>query len=123
MIDWKRYDSGGAWDELIGPGGRPRVPARELSRYLRKLSDTDLRERKDAAELAILIMGITFTVYDEEGGSIDRAWPFDIIPRIIARTEWERISEGLVQRVHALNLFIADLYGEQRIMRPCATSL
>ena len=117
MIDWKVYDSGGAWDELIGPGGRPRVPARELSRYLRKLSDTDLRERKDAAELAILIMGITFTVYDEEGGSIDRAWPFDIIPRIIARTEWERISDGLVQRVHALNLFIADLYGEQRIIK------
>ena len=117
MIDWKSYDSGGMWDELIGPGGRPRVPARALSRYLRALSDAELRERKDAAELAILVMGITFTVYDEEGGSIDRAWPFDIIPRIIARSEWDRVSEGLVQRVRALNLFIADLYGDQRIVK------
>ena len=117
MIDWKDYDSAGTWDELIGPGGRPRAPARELSKYLRSLSDEELRERKDAAELAILVMGITFTVYDEEGGSIDRAWPFDIIPRIIARSEWDRISEGLVQRVHALNLFIADLYGDQRIVK------
>ncbi len=116
MIDWKNYDSAGTWDELIDPGGRPRAPARELSRYLRALSDDELRERKDAAELAIIVMGITFTVYDEEGGSIDRAWPFDIIPRIIARSEWDRISAGLVQRVHALNLFIADLYGEQRIV-------
>src|SRR5690606_31288533 len=98
-------------------GGRPRVAARGLSRYLRSLSDDELRERKDAAELAILVMGITFTVYDEEGGSIDRAWPFDIIPRIIARSEWNRIEAGLLQRVHALNLFIADLYGEQRIVK------
>ena len=117
MIDWKLYDSAGAWDELIGPGGRPRAAARGLSRYLRALSDDELRERKDAAELAILVMGITFTVYDEEGGSIDRAWPFDIIPRIIARSEWNRIEAGLLQRVHALNLFIADLYGQQRIVQ------
>ena len=116
MIDWKRYDSGGDWDELIGPGGRPRAAARGLSRYLRSLTDAELHERKDAAELAILVMGITFTVYDEEGGSIDRAWPFDIIPRIIARAEWNRIEAGLLQRVHALNLFIADLYGAQRIV-------
>ena len=52
--------------------------------YLRRLSDEDLRERRDAAELAMRVMGITFTVYNEEGeGGIDRVWPFDIIPRII----------------------------------------
>jgi uncharacterized circularly permuted ATP-grasp superfamily protein len=116
-IDWARYDSKAAWDELIGPGGRPRVPSRRLCRYLRSLSDDELRERRDAAALAILVMGITFTVYDEEGGSIDRAWPFDVIPRVIAAREWERISEGLVQRVTALNLFIADLYDRQRIVK------
>ncbi len=116
-IDWQVYDSGGAWDELIGPGGRPRVAARQLCKYLKSLSDDELRGRKDAAELAILVMGITFTVYNEEGGSIDRAWPFDIIPRIIARKEWERTQRGLIQRVTALNLFIGDLYGAQMIVK------
>ena len=62
-------------------------------------------------------MGITFTVYSQQGGSIDRAWPFDIIPRIIAKAEWELIEAGLKQRVQALNLFIDDVYHEQRIVK------
>ena len=61
-------------------------------------------------------MGITFTVYTEKEGSIDRAWPFDIIPRIIPRSEWIQIEQGLKQRVRALNLFIDDLYHEQKII-------
>ena len=56
-------------------------------------------------------MGITFTVYSE-AGDIDRAWPFDVIPRVISTQEWDRISAGLVQRLTALNLFIDDLYGD-----------
>jgi uncharacterized circularly permuted ATP-grasp superfamily protein len=62
-------------------------------------------------------MGITFTVYSQQGGSIDRAWPFDIIPRIIAKGEWETIEAGLKQRAQALNLFIDDIYHEQRIVK------
>ena len=69
-----------------------------------------------AAELAIVSMGITFTVYDE-GQNIDRAWPFDIIPRVIANREWTRIAQGLEQRLHALNLFINDLYHDRKIIR------
>jgi uncharacterized circularly permuted ATP-grasp superfamily protein len=61
-------------------------------------------------------MGITFTVYSE-GSNIDRAWPFDIIPRIISASEWQRTEAGLEQRLRALNLFIGDLYGEQRIVQ------
>jgi len=61
-------------------------------------------------------MGITFTVYTE-GGSIDRAWPFDIVPRIIPKHEWDRTEAGLKQRVQALNLFIDDLYHEQKIIK------
>ena len=72
--------------------------------------------RQQAAELAIKSMGITFTVYHEQGGSIDRAWPLDIIPRIISRREWVRIEAGLRQRVMALNLFIDDIYHDQRIL-------
>ncbi|HKL63064.1 MAG TPA: circularly permuted type 2 ATP-grasp protein, partial [Woeseiaceae bacterium] len=58
----------------------------------------------------------TFTVYSE-GRNIDRAWPFDIVPRVIPASEWARIDEGLRQRLTALNLFIDDLYNEQNVVR------
>ena len=115
-IDWKNYSSGNGFDELITAGGRARTGAGKIVQYLRGLSDVDLRERREAAELAMRVMGITFTVYSDEGG-IDRVWPFDIIPRIITAREWRRTDEGLRQRVQALNMFIADLYDSQRIIR------
>jgi len=115
-IRWKEYPTQGLYDELMRGGGRPRDAARFLCQYLKRLSDDEIQARKAAAELAIRVMGITFTVYSQQGGSIDRAWPFDIIPRIIPRMEWERIEAGLQQRVQALNMFIDDIYHEQRIV-------
>ncbi len=117
-INWQNYPTDGIWDELISDRGRPRPGAAELCRMLASLSDKDLAGRQTAAELAIRTMGITFTVYTgEDSGSIDREWPFDIIPRIIAKSEWDHISKGLQQRVNALNQFIHDIYHEQRILR------
>lgn len=116
-IRWKDYKTAGLHDELIRAPSRPRGAARPLCRYLSSLSDTELQERRSAAELAIHVMGITFTVYSDEGGSIDRSWPFDVIPRIISKNEWDSIEAGLKQRVTALNLFIDDLYHEQRIVK------
>jgi uncharacterized circularly permuted ATP-grasp superfamily protein len=115
-IDWQNYPTNGLYDELIGAPGKPRPSAHWLCEYLASLSDEELNERRTAAELAIQVMGITFTVY-HEGGSIDRAWPFDIIPRIIPKREWDHTEAGLKQRVQALNLFIDDLYHEQRIIK------
>jgi len=116
-IRWKPYESPGFFDELIKGKGRIRYGARPLCRYLSRLSIEEVGHRKAAAELAIHTMGITFTVYSDKTGSIDREWPFDIIPRIIPRPEWERIREGLTQRVRALNLFIDDLYHGQKIVK------
>jgi uncharacterized circularly permuted ATP-grasp superfamily protein len=116
-IRWKEYPTRGLYDELMRGGGRPRPSARFLCQYLKRLSEDEIQARKAAAELAIRIMGITFTVYSQHGGSIDRAWPFDIIPRIIAKEEWETIEAGLKQRAQALNLFIDDIYHEQRIVK------
>jgi uncharacterized circularly permuted ATP-grasp superfamily protein len=116
-IRWKNYQVKGLYDELIRAPGRPRYSAKDLCKYLRSLSDAEIQERRAAAELAISVMGITFTVYSEEGGSIDRAWPFDIIPRVMPSNEWDRVDAGLRQRVQALNLFIDDIYHEQRIVR------
>ena len=115
---WENYSSKNGFDELITPGGRARPGAGKILQYIRSLSDDELRERRDAAELAMRVMGITFTVYNEEGeGGIDRVWPFDIIPRIISATEWNVTDAGLKQRVQALNMFIADLYDKQQIIK------
>ena len=89
--------------------GKPRSIARSITAWLDTLNDSDLRQRQQAAELAIKQMGITFTVYSDSG-NIDREWPFDIIPRVIDAAEWSVVEEGLVQRVVALNHFINDVY-------------
>lgn len=115
-IDWKRYDPCGFYDEMIDAPGTPRTLASGMAAHLQALSAGEIRARQKAAESAILEMGITFTVYSE-GANIDRAWPFDIIPRILSPKEWSVTEAGLQQRVRALNLFIGDLYGKQRIIR------
>jgi len=115
-IDWKRYPCAELYDELVAAPGEGRAPVADLLADLAALGPDELLARQEAANVAIKEMGITFTVYSEEGGTIDRAWPFDIIPRVIAKDEWDRVEAGLKQRVQALNLFIDDLYHEQRII-------
>jgi len=112
---WKGYRSGPYYDELITAKGHPRTAARGAVNLLRNLPNEELAARRAAASAAIREMGISFTVYTE-GGNIDRAWPFDIIPRIITSREWNTVREGLVQRSRALNRFIDDIYNKQKIL-------
>jgi uncharacterized circularly permuted ATP-grasp superfamily protein len=114
--NWKSYDARGHYDELVTPARQPRVAARRLVKLLQSVAPEEMAARRAAAELAIREMGISFTVYTE-GGNIDRAWPFDIIPRVITAREWQRVSRGLIQRCRALNLFIDDIYNRQRILK------
>lgn len=116
-IQWNSYDVGNFHDELVQAQGIPRPYAGDLCEYLTSLSDKEIYEYKAAADSAIHVMGITFRVYNDEEGSIDRAWPFDIVPRLIDKTEWQKIEVGLKQRVEALNMFIDDLYNEQNIIK------
>jgi uncharacterized circularly permuted ATP-grasp superfamily protein len=102
-------------DELLDPTGAPRPVAAALMSLIERIGEDELRERQSLAELDILSMGITFTVYSD-GQNIDRAWPFDIVPRVIDGREWDRISLGLQQRLVALNRFIDDIYNDQRII-------
>jgi uncharacterized circularly permuted ATP-grasp superfamily protein len=115
-INWKQYDPGQCYDELISTPGYARAVARNLTSWLRGLSQEELQARKVDAELAIIDKGVTFTVYSD-GENIDRAWPFDIIPRVIPIREWRGVEAGLKQRLKALNLFIDDLYHDGRIIR------
>jgi uncharacterized circularly permuted ATP-grasp superfamily protein len=115
-IDWNNYDPGEFYDEMISSPGNPRLASRSVANYLQRLSAKQLGRRQNAADLSIAEMGVTFTVYSE-GENIDRTWPFDIIPRIIPQKEWSRIEEGLEQRMTALNMFIHDLYNDQKIIK------
>jgi uncharacterized circularly permuted ATP-grasp superfamily protein len=76
----------------------------------------ELDERRRLADLSFLLQGITFAVYSD-GRGMERLFPFDLVPRILPRSEWDRIERGLAQRVVALNLFLQDVYGPQRILR------
>lgn len=116
-IRWGSYKVKNFYDEMMRASGKPRPAAEILARYLYSLKDSEIEELKLAAESAIHVMGIAFTVYSEDEGSIDRAWPFDIIPRIIDKKEWHQVEIGLKQRVQALNLFIDDLYHKQHIVK------
>jgi uncharacterized circularly permuted ATP-grasp superfamily protein len=111
---WEAYDASRSFDELLDSDGRARIGCGSVVERLRGMGP-DLFERQLAADAAIRSMGITFTLYTEDG-SIDRSWPVDVIPRIITRPEWEDVTAGLVQRLKALNLFIDDLYHDQAVI-------
>src|SRR6056297_1977444 len=102
---------GTSYDEMVTPDGGARDGTADVLDRLEILG-ADLWERQRAAEAAIRSMGVTFTLYSSEG-NIDRNWPVDVIPRIITLEEWTGVSAGLVQRLHALNAFIDDLYHDQ----------
>src|SRR5690606_5847520 len=89
--------------------------AAELVKLLAALGLTEIQERQDLAEIEILSFGITFAVY-HDGRGVDRAWPFDVIPRVIAASEWRRVERGLKQRLNALNRFIDDIYNDQAVI-------
>jgi uncharacterized circularly permuted ATP-grasp superfamily protein len=102
-------------DELLNPDRSPRPAAAALWSLLDELGPEEIAVRQQATELDILTMGITFTVYSD-GENIDRAWPFDVVPRIIPGDEWDEVQAGLSQRLRAVNMFINDLYNDQRII-------
>jgi uncharacterized circularly permuted ATP-grasp superfamily protein len=106
----------GVYDELVDGEGHARPAANALCSYLSSLDAGEVRLRRQAIDAAIVTMGISFTTYND-GENIDRAWPFDPIPRVMPESEWRRIDLGLRQRLTALNLFIDDLYNAQRIVK------
>src|SRR3954467_5589877 len=109
------YQAEPFFDEMFEPSGQPRPAARALVQLIEAMTDGELERRQQAAERALLHMGITFNVYGENAGT-EKIFPFDLIPRIVPATEWKRIERGLKQRIHALNLFINDLYHDQKIL-------
>jgi uncharacterized circularly permuted ATP-grasp superfamily protein len=96
--------------------GCPRQYTNLLVQKIESFSDGELIRRQQATERALLHIGVTFNVYGDREGT-EKIFPFDIIPRIARESEWEWIGRGLKQRVYALNLFIDDIYHQQKIIK------
>ena len=110
------YQSDGFYDEMFDGDGLPRPDCQALYNRIRSISSDDLIRRQRAADRSMVQLGITFNVYGDRQG-LERIIPFDIVPRIVCRDEWEMLERGLRQRITALNLLLDDLYHEQKIVK------
>ena len=102
----------GAFDEMFHRDGRVRSAYRALHSAIAPTAATDLAVRAEALDRAYLDQGITFSLSGQE-----RPIPLDIVPRVIAAAEWSKLQRGIVQRVRALEAFLADIYGDAEIVR------
>ncbi|MCB1552545.1 MAG: circularly permuted type 2 ATP-grasp protein [Xanthomonadales bacterium] len=100
----------------MGWGGDTRAPYALVDAWLKSIPADQLTAKRAEAEVLFRRIGITFAVYTE-GGDPERLIPFDLVPRVLAQAEWQRLSRGLMQRVRALNAFIHDVYHGQEILR------
>ena len=116
MFDFKSYDPGDFFDEMVAEDGSVRPHYKNFTERFSQMSVAEFEEKRHAVDLAFLRQGVTFTVYGEDEGT-ERIFPFDLIPRIIPSSEWVQIEAGLAQRIKALNMFLHDLYHEQRIVK------
>lgn len=116
VAPFRQYQLETAYDELFLGPNTPRPHYRLLSERLRELPPDELARRQQAADLAFLNQGITFTVYGRDEGT-ERIFPYDLLPRLLTAKEWDTIERGLAQRVTALNLFLRDIYHEETILK------
>jgi len=105
-----------AFDEMRASGGDVRPLYQAFDQWLHDVTHGQLSQKSKEAELLFRRVGITFNVYGEDAGA-ERLIPFDIIPRILDAQEWQRLSDGAIQRVRALNMFLHDLYHKQEIIK------
>jgi len=110
------YAIKGMWDEFFKSPGIPHEHLGQIWKDLQRVSNQEYTRLHNEAVNTLVRSGITFLVYGDEQGS-EKIMPFDLIPRILKAAEWAPIEKGLIQRITALNLFIDDLYHEQKILR------
>jgi uncharacterized circularly permuted ATP-grasp superfamily protein len=110
------YNTEGFFDEMFTSDGQIRSGYTFFKDRVEQLTKEEFMRRQISAERALMAMGITFNVYSENEGT-ERIMPVDIIPIIVSAQEWEKMEKGLIQRITALNLFLADIYSDQKIIK------
>ncbi|MFD1019977.1 circularly permuted type 2 ATP-grasp protein [Thalassobacillus hwangdonensis] len=111
----KDYQIGSFFDEMMKDSDQPKAHYHRFHQLLHQFSIEQLKEKNETAQLSFLRQGITFTVYHDTVGT-ERTMPFDFIPIILPSEKWQKIEKGIKQRVKALNMFLEDVYGEQKIV-------
>jgi uncharacterized circularly permuted ATP-grasp superfamily protein len=114
-VRFDTYEPGDFYDELFAGQNQPRPEGQPLVDRIHDLPMGELLLRQEAAQKAMYKLGATFNVYGDDEAE-DRIFPFDVIPRIVAVSEWAVLEQGLKQRIQALNLFIDDVYHDQKII-------
>jgi uncharacterized circularly permuted ATP-grasp superfamily protein len=112
----KNYQANNCFDEMLDAKGKLRLHYGKFQKLFQGLTPAEFEARRQAVDMAFLRQGVTFNVYGDAQGA-ERIFPFDMIPRIIPAKEWEHIERGLAQRITALNLFLHDIYHEQKILK------
>ena len=110
------YSADGFFDEMVSA---PAVTRKHYQKFLERFAtftQQEFEQKRRAVDLAFLRQGITFNVYGDLQGA-ERIFPFDLVPRIIPISEWKEVERGLSQRITALNLFLHDIYHEQKIVK------
>ena len=111
------YDKGTFFDEMFCQADGNVFPHYELLfKRLSQLNKKTLLEKQSLVDNSLLENGVTFTVYGDNRGT-EKIFPIDLIPRIIPKDEWEKIEQGLTQRIIALNLFLNDIYNDAHIIK------
>jgi len=103
------------WDELFASPAGIRPSLRHALSALLAVRPNDLARAQALAERSLLNQGVTFSVYSDDRGA-EKIFPFDLVPRVIAASDWQVVERGLEQRIRALEAFLDDIYGEQRIL-------
>lgn len=117
-INWKKYPSDKTYDEYVTNNHVLRREAKIISKILSKYSNQQLEEIEKNCQSTISSRGINFKIYSaDKKAAEEKKWPLDIIPRIILKSQWNKVKRGLAQRCKALNLFINDVYNEKKIFK------
>ncbi len=107
----------GCCDELLDETGAPRPHAASLIAALQRLGPAALDDAGHRRDAIFMQQGITFEVAGSDGERRHRAWPLDLVPRVLTAAEWTTIKRGLAQRIRALNAFVDDVYHAHEIVR------
>ena len=115
-MNFGAYEAGGFYDEMFNEvRGAERSEYSEVKKLFESLTEEDFKNQKNRINQTFLEQGITFQIYQEDS-SLERIFPFDPIPRLITKKEWEKIEQGLIQRITALNIFLNDIYNDGHIV-------
>ncbi len=112
----KQYQVNNGFDEMADAQNAVRPHYQKFHKLFGELTEPEFQSKREAIDNAFLRQGVTFNVYGDAAGA-EKIFPFDLLPRIIPAKEWEHLERGLTQRITALNLFLHDIYHEQRILK------